>query len=67
MKLKEAKVLFSNLGGQNRKFVKLEGSKVHFSLNLYINIPFTDALSQMLSDAKKIEGEFINKIKDRGQ
>ena len=32
VKLKGPKVLFLNLGDQNRKFVKLGGPKVHFSL-----------------------------------
>jgi len=34
-KLKGSKGLFLNLGGQNRKFVKLGGPKVHFSLYIY--------------------------------
>ena len=33
VKLKGPKVLFLNLGAQNRKFVKLGGPKVHFSQN----------------------------------
>ena len=32
VKLKGLKVLFLNLGDQNRKFVKFRGPKVHFSL-----------------------------------
>jgi len=34
VKLKGPKVLFLNLGDQNRKFVKLGGPKVHFIQNI---------------------------------
>jgi len=40
VKLEGSKVQFSNLGGQNRKFVKFEKLKVHFNLNIIHRINF---------------------------
>jgi len=39
-KLMGPEVLFLDLGNQNRKFVKLEGSKVHFNLFFIIGAKY---------------------------
>jgi len=39
VKLKRQKLLFLNLGDQNRKFVKVGGPKVHFVNNTFLLYP----------------------------